>query len=388
MLADADVHRGTVRVLYQTLPSLPQTTQPGWTVNVYVALLGPDGSVENRRIATGQRHYASLVLRRGADEAYVLPAPERRGEETVLERRSLADGSVVGTIDHAWIARARGESRTVYPTADGGVFLTEQSARSARSREAVSLAWKKFSPVGAVVAEGRFLEPTALATLAGVFPVDGGGLGMTVSLSHRGGEGHLATDIPSPIVAEVGGRRLEAWAFAETRALVTGPGGAVRWVSPALERQLMWEGEMSIPDSLPMDEILAQNSEQMALMERTALEYAGERQVEHQAHWGFDELKPTGDGWGMLARQVADQGLDPPMHGTWFLVLGADGRIARQVRLEAAAEAMDARFERFLPAPGGGVIVAGRLERGSRLLRCKRRCQAGDSPCQFCTSRC
>lgn len=147
------------------------------------------------------------------------------------------------------------------------------------------------------------MRRSAMARLSGVFPAGPGRLGMTVHLSPRG-QYHLPTDIPSPIVAELGGRRLEAWTFSETRALVTDSKGQVAWVSPAIERDLMWKGEMSIPDSLPLDQMMAQNARQMELMERTALVHAGQRELRHRSYQGLDEIKRAPAGWGLLARQT------------------------------------------------------------------------------------
>lgn len=362
ILADIDFHEGDVRVLYQSLPSLEQATRPGWSVNVYVALLGSDGAVENRLLATGQRHYASLLLRRGADEVYFLPRREGPGHDAVVERRTITDGSLLGTFSHPWIVRAAGESQTVYPVADGSIFLTAQSPAGDPGSE---IAWRQLSPSGDVLAEGGLVRRSANAMLAGIFPVAPGRLGMTVHLSVAG-DAPLETDIPAPVVVEVGGRKLEAWPFSEMRAFVTDPDGEVDWVSTAIERDFMWQGEMSIPKSLPVEAMMAQNARQMELMEHTALTYAGQRQVTHQSRRGFDEIKPAPGGWGMLVKQTANRDLQPPLHGLWYFLLGRDGTIQRRTRLEGQTERLNARFERFLPSPDGGLVVAGRSERGKK----------------------
>ena len=74
-LSDVDRLGDRVRVLYHTLPSLEQQTRDDWTVNVYVAELHPDGSVKQRRVAGDQRRYGALLLRRGHDEVFLVPAP-------------------------------------------------------------------------------------------------------------------------------------------------------------------------------------------------------------------------------------------------------------------------------------------------------------------------
>ena len=58
--------------------------------------------------------------------------------------------------------------------------------------------------------QGTFSRPTALTYPGGAFPAHDGGMGMTLMLRTAKGSESLQTDLPTPIIREVGGRRLEA----------------------------------------------------------------------------------------------------------------------------------------------------------------------------------
>ena len=74
-LADVDRLGDRVRVLYQTFPSLEQQSGDDWTVNVYVVELHAGGAVKQQRLASGQRRYGALLLRRGHDEVFLYRRP-------------------------------------------------------------------------------------------------------------------------------------------------------------------------------------------------------------------------------------------------------------------------------------------------------------------------
>ncbi|MDX1557254.1 MAG: hypothetical protein R3212_14600, partial [Xanthomonadales bacterium] len=364
-LADFDVVEDRVRVLYYSQPSLEQSVQPGWTINVYISELYRDGRIETRQLATGQRHFASLRLQRGGDGVFALVAPYEEAPGNTLEYWSAQDGTVRATSAPAALESAVGG---IFATADGNLFTATQSAQSSRGNEPTTLTLTKLSPQGEVLATGTWSNPTAISTAGGAFAVPGGGMGVALDMRVVRGAKALETDIEAIQHYEIAGRNVEARVFAETRLLAMDSTGNVLWKSPALERDLGWDGEMSIPQDLPVDEMMAQNNEQMALMSRVTLENGGDRRLESLATSGFDDIQKTPNGYGVLARIAADRSLQPPQHGVWFMEVGDDGTLRRELRIQPAADRLDAKFERFMPTADGGLLVAGVRRAGDTFM--------------------
>lgn len=359
MLADAGRVDDPARVLYQSMPSLAQAASGDWTVNVYVAELYADGRVENRRLASGQRNFSSLLLQRGGDGVFAIATPERKASSATLEYWSAVDGSLNSSFVSAALVDPGGIPWPLFPTDDGNFFVVAPSAQTSAGDQATTLTWTKFSPAGEELAKGQWSNPTAVTGVAGGYPAPDGGMAMTLDLRVIKGVDALQTEVEAVQHYQVGDRTLEARVFSETRLLTADASGAFQWLSPALERDLMWGGEMAIPQDLPANEILAQNVEQMALVRTVTLENGGERRITHQATVGRDDVQLTPNGFGMLVEVTTDRGLDPPLHGTWYIEIGHDGTIVRETRLEPAAELLQATFERFLPIADGGLLVAG-----------------------------
>ena len=359
MLADADRKGDAVRVLYQSMPSLAQAASGDWTVNVYIAELHADGRIENRKLAGGQRHFTSLVLQRGGDGVLAVITPKRHASSATFEYWSAGDGSLRTSFDSPALVGPGGTPWPVFPTDDGNFFTVQHSAQTSRGDQPTTLTWHKFSPEGTELATGQWANPTAITTIGGAFPVPGGGMGLSLDMHLVKGGHALQTDIQAVQAFEIGGRNVEARVFSETRLLSADASGVFQWLSPALERELLWDGEMSIPQGLPVDQMLAQNAEQMALMRDVALKNASNRRILHRATVGYDDIRPTRNGYGALARLATDQSLDPPMHGVWFFEVGRDGALLRELRMEPVAEQLDGKLERFLPTSDGGLLVAG-----------------------------
>lgn len=365
MLADVDRVDDRVRVLYQSMPSPAQANSGDWTINVYLAELHPDGRVENRRIASGQRNFSALLLQRGTDGIFAVATPERKASSATLEYWSAMDGTVRASFDSPALVGPGGAPWPLFPTDDGNFFVVAPSAQTSAGDRPTTLTLIKLSPRGEILAQGKWSNPTAVATVAGGFPAPGGGMAVTVDMRLVKGMDALQTDIEAVQHYGIGDRRIQARVFSETRLLTADASGAVQWLSPALERDLMWGGETAIPQDLPADRMMAENAEQMALMRRVTLELGGERRIVHQATVGHDDVQQTANGYGMLLEVTADRSLDPPRHGTWYLEIGRDGTVIRETRIEPAAELLQATFERFLPTTDGGLLVAGNRRSGS-----------------------
>jgi hypothetical protein len=367
-LFDWDRSGERVRLLYESMPDLPQAASGNWTINVYVAELFADGHVENRQLATGRRHFSSLLLQRGGDAVFAVVAPEHGDTDVALETWSAAHGRLISSVSTETLIAPGGTPRPIFPTDDGNFFFVVASTQTARGGRPTTLTWMKMSPDGQVLAKGDWNNPTAVTGVGGGFAVPGGGMGMVLDMHQAEGVDALQTDIEAAQDFKVGGRDIEARVFSETRMLTTDASGNQAWLSPALERDLLWDGDMSIPQDLPMDQMMAQNAEQMALMARVTLENGGNRRIVHRQIDPYVDVQATRAGYGMLAKVAADRSLDPPQHGTWFLEVGRDGALLRQLRIEPAAELLNAKFERFLPTKDDGLLVAGRRDAGGTFM--------------------
>jgi hypothetical protein len=359
MLAHSDMRGDTVRVAYMSMPSRVQAAGPDWTVSLYVAELDADGGIRNHRVLSGKRYLASAILRQGHDGIFVMPSHENQPGEPHLEVYPATGGGMAGSFRSSLLGSGAFGQQTIFPTSDGNFFSALTSAQSGNHKGPNTLTWTKLSPSGAVLGQGSFSRPTAETYPGGAFPARDGGMGMTLMLRTAKGATSLQTDLPTPIVREVGGRRLEAQVFSETLMLTTDNSGAKRWLSPTLERTLMWEGEMAVPTDLPPNQMLAQSNEQLQVMAQTVLDHHGDRQIVAHSHIQLHQVRPTSDGYGMLVQQTADRRLEPPQHGTFFIEIGLDGTLLREIYLQPAADLLEAKFDRFLPTSDGGVLVAG-----------------------------
>jgi len=366
-LMDSDQRGDVVRVLYKTMPSLDQSKSPDKAVNVYVAELHPDGRIENRAIQTGQRHFSVLLLQRGGDGVFAVLTPAHGETTATAEFWSATDGSLISTFESEELKSVT-TTMQVFPTTDGNFFYVLRSSQSARGSQANTLTLKKITPQGERLAVGEWGKPHAVSGLTGVFPVPDGGLGLVVGYRLTSESQVLETDVEAVQPHVVGGREIEARVFAETRLIATDSNAQVQWLSPAISREVIWTGEVAIPQTLAPEEMMAQNRQQMEMMARVSLENGGERRIMDEARFTFDEVKRTPNGYGMLVDVAADKKLDPPLRGLWFIEIGDDGSLLREQHIEPAAEQLKATFDRFKPTADGGLLAAGTRREGGYSL--------------------
>lgn len=360
-LEDWDRIGDRVRILYQTKPSLEQyTSDPnGWTNNVYVVEAHPDGTVKQYRLASRQQSYASLTLRSGHDQVFVVPLSDKDGTATVLEVWSSRDGTVVSSNVAPGLPKVHAGHIDITPTSDGNLFATTQRPQGSGRRKPVWLAWIKLSPQGKILGQGVHRHGDAQLATRGTFPARGGGIGLTVQLSANRGSDGIETDIEVPIKRTIGGRTLEARVFSETRMLVTDGLAQRLWISPALERSLMWGGQMQVSSDLSPNEMMEQMQQQMHITESVEIEYAARRTLKHVANANSDAVKWTPGGYGALANVVANRRLEPPAHGPYFVEIGTDGTLRRELYLEPVAKELNAKFMDFLPGDNGDLLLVG-----------------------------
>lgn len=373
LFEDYDRHGDRVRLLYQTMPSLEQTVADpeGWTNNVYVVEIDAAGDVEQRRVKSDRANYGALVLRRGHDELVTLIRSAKTGEVERLERWSSADGTVISSVPPPPVLRA-GTSGPVplVPTEDGNLFVTAGggTASSAPNAPARPLEWYKLAADGRLE-RGQYTRGADNLSVDGAFGARDGGIGLFLRISaHRGIDG-IETDIPTPIRRPVGTRTLEATVGNELRLLVAGS-GAADWLSPALERSLIWGGELQPPKDLPFEQVMEQTTTQQRVLEDTELEVGARRSLVRAQNgaWTWPLVKRSSNGYAVLATVTAPRDRDPPAAGPYLLEVGSDGALRRELYLGPVAEAIDADFTDFLPTENDAVLLAGTRRVDSRVV--------------------
>lgn len=158
-LADVDRLGQRVRVLYQTMPSLQQQVADpdGWTVNVYVVELHPDGKAKQQLLASAQRRFGALLLRRGHDEVFAVPAPGApgSGQAQPLEVWSTRDGAVRSSTEVPVLPRVELGHSNIGSTDDGNLFVVNFNAHDSRDGGA-GIVWHKLSPRGEILGGGEY----------------------------------------------------------------------------------------------------------------------------------------------------------------------------------------------------------------------------------------
>ena len=369
-LADVDRLGDRVRVLYQTFPSLEQQSRDDWTVNVYVVELHADGAVKQQRLASGQRRYGALLLRRGHDEVFLIPAPGAPGSGLTqpLEVRSTRDGSLRSSTEVDVMPRVEMGVGNIGPTDDGNLFVLDVDSHDSRGR-ATGIAWHKLSPSGEIVGQGTYENGGALVRFAGVFPARDGGIGITVISSVATNATQLKTDIDNPLQRTVDGHTVEAEVFSETRMLTTDAKGRTRLLSEALERTFMWDASPESSKDAAPEKRLRMAFEKMQIQEEIGLKL-GVRTLQHTPDAGndTDRIRPTPSGYATLAKKTVRRDRVPPASGPYYLEIGLDGVIQRELYLGPLAEQIGARdFADFLPTSDGGFLLVGyRTPEGTR----------------------
>jgi len=373
-LSDVDRLGERVRVLYQTMPSLEQQAdKDGWTVNVYVAEVFPDGRVKQQRLVSSQQRYGALLLRRGHDEVFAVLAPGAPGSKPgqALVVRSTRDGSVLSTTEVSMLRGVEMGFGNIAPTDDGNLFVVSVSAHGSRGT-ATGISWHKLSPQGEVLGRGEYANGGTDVGYLGVFPARDGGVGLMVSTRVSRDVKRLPTDIDNPVKYAFEDDTLEAEIFSETRMLVTDSSARRLWVSGALEREFMPGAGLDMPSEMPAQEKIRVTHAHMRALEELGLEY-DKRVIGHTSDAGndSDSIKRTPAGYAMLAAKFVRRDRVPPAHGPYYLEIGTDGKLRREIYLGLLAEQIGARgFDDLLPTSDGGFLVVGdRTPEGSRESR-------------------
>jgi hypothetical protein len=345
---DWDKYRGKLRILYLTSPNRLQAAGPNWTNDIYVAEIAADGTIEQHLITSKKEMfvYSGLALRRGHDEVLFNRRSSRFGDTGTLERWSISGGRKLSSVpapNPAWPGGAVhdwGPFRL--PTSDGNVLFAE--TRSGKRGEPLAIGWFEASPEGQVLGMGTLADEGHDYRATNWFATRNGGGGIVLG---RSGKDRLAidSDIATPIRHEIGGRQIQAVVANEEHLFVTSDNARTAWTSAAIARDIQWEGELAVPQDLPVNEMLSQQNEYMALTETVRNEHDANRGLVSNTNATYElaMVKPMSDGYGLLVNANANRRLVPPIHGQYVLTVNEKG-IRKQAHLLAYAEQLDVKF--------------------------------------------
>ncbi len=358
---DADLLDDRARILYATGPSLDQLGLPDWQQYVYVVETARDGQATQSLVTSRQaQDHAALALRRGHNELLFERHIDRPGELAALELWSIPGAKLVSAHsvpNPVWPDGERcdwGAFRLA--TRDGNVLYSSSKKTDADGQS--MLAWFEAAPDGGIVGQGSTVRADS-SIVENWFETSNGGGGLIIRVAENGATG-IASRIATPIEREIAGRRIHAVVASEKRLLVTTDDERGAWESAALERQLLWGGEMAIPQDLPAAQRLLQGQRQIQLMQAVADEYDVNRTVDSLdvGLKRIEMIKPMRAGYAVLASVITDRGLDPPIHGQHLLLVGDTG-IVRETHLNQLAEAMDIEFTLLAVSPRDEVYLLG-----------------------------
>ncbi|WP_405231123.1 hypothetical protein [Lentisalinibacter salinarum] len=349
---DVDRYGDGIRVLYATSPSLEQGRSGDWTVNVYAVEALSNGTFSQHRLYSKQAYeHTAMGLRPGRDEILIQRSRESPEQPDRLQRWSIPEGRVLSSVEIPSPYEPRwnwSEFRGV--TLDGNVFFTttQYDRNRGGGKPHSTAAWFEFSPDGRVVGKGRRDLENARQQIRHWFPAHTGGVAMTLDTVGKGDRG-LSEVLDESYPGEIGGREIEGVVSGELRVAVTGDDSSSIDLSPALERDIMWIGEMSADRDLPGAEQMRQSREQMTFMRNTEVK-AGARQ-------NLRVIKPTPAGYGALVRKMS--GRDSPDNGLHFLEVTTEG-VRRQFHVQPLAERYEVKFENFAATADGRIYLFGR----------------------------
>jgi len=358
---DMDLHAGRARVLYHTRPDRLQFAGPDWEFVVYAVTTDAAGHAEQRLITRRQASdHAALALRRGTDEVLLQRQGSADGSDAHVERWSIPAATLLGRVPVPAPGWPDGSRRYwgafAGPTTDGNLFFAGLVPED-RNSTAHTVAWFKASPEGQVLGQGSLTRPDRLAPEPTIGANGGRGAVMLTVMADT--DAGIDTRLEVPIHREVGGRKLLATVGMEKRILLVGGDGRAFVESPALERMLTWQGEMGIPQTLPMAEMMRQNQLQMTTVAEVDRAVGADRRVV-SADVGLKRLDMAapmaGDHYAVLVDVTADRDLQPPRHGAYLLDAGPE-QITERLYLEPLAEALDARFTLLTVSPSDQVYL-------------------------------
>lgn len=358
---DLDVHGGSARVLYHTRPDRLQFAQPDWEFVIYTVVVDRNGDAKQTLITRRQASdHAALALRRGADEVLLQRSGTTNAADARLERWSIPSSSLLSSQPVPSPTWPDGRQRQwgVFSgvATDGNLFYVGTVPEDRNATEH-TMSWFKTTLEGRVLGQGSLTRSDRLGPEATIGASAGRGA-VLLSVSSDGERG-IDTRLDVPIRREVAGRQVWATVGMEKRLFLIADDARSYVETPALERMLIWQGDMSIPQSLPSAEMLRQNRQQMAMMAEV------ERSVDAGRHVmtlnvgleRVDMVMPMqGDRYAALVNVSDDRSLEPPRHGAFLLEVSPE-RVTERLYLEPLAESLASRFQLLAVSPADQVYL-------------------------------
>jgi hypothetical protein len=350
---DMDLYQGRARIVYHTRPDRVQFASPNWEFVTYVAQVDGLGRVSHDLIDRRQSSdQGGLVLRREKDEVIMHWQRGAEGELPALERWSISTRSRLSKVPGPRPLWPDSEMRRDDPflsaTADGNLFYIGTRPEKGSAVE-TTLAWFEASPDGQIISSGALARPERMSASWAVESRHGGGaaLMMTGATDEQG----VVSRLPGPLRREVAGRSIYATVQMEKRLFVVD--GRTFWESPALERMLSWQGELSVPQGLSAGEMLRQSDAQLRVVEEATLEFGAGTTVD-SLNVGLKQVEMIqplqGGRYAALMTVTTDRGRIPPVHGQYVYVVDRDN-VEAFVYLEPLAEAAELKFTVLAVSP-------------------------------------
>ncbi len=371
---DMDVHQGRARVTYHTRPDRLQAARDDWEYVSYVAVVDRAGAVTQRLLDRRQfSDQGGLALRRGADEIVMQWQRGMNGKDPALERYSVASGEMLSRAPAPmppWPGSGSQRREPFQSVTAAGTLLYIGTEPAPGNASEHTLAWFEASPEGQVLSAGAITRQESIGAPFALESRHGGGASV-LQVGALADDG-IATRLTTPIRRQVAGRQIYATVSMEKRLLVVD--GSTFWESPALERMLMWQGELAVPQGLGPAEMMRQSQAQMDMMAEADLAYAAGRSVA-SLNVGFKQvemIRPLVAGrFVALVNQVADRQLVPPRHGQYLLSV-TEQAIQELAYLEPLAEQQEVKFTALATSPAADAVYLLAVPRGGGVKRIYR----------------
>lgn len=348
---DWDLHNGMLRVVYSTFPDRTQYGLPDWTVNIYVVEITPRGNATQSLIRSEQANdIASLALRRGHDEIFLIRHVDRPGEPTFFERWSIARQTRLTSVDMTGLrptvnGHTYRSAQFGIATSDGHLMFSAigGSGRGQSNRVAVL----KMSMEGEILGSTELPASEVSLSPSSWFTTNNGGAGLLVDVVPQSDSGiaNRAVDL-SAFPASV-----KPVIVSEKLFFLINELGKLAWASTALERRMMFpptDTSTVAANSSDFASRLSGSTEAMIVAQRN---YGSGRNINslNIDPRKFEMVRPLAKGYAALVSHTANRDLQPPIHGQYLVKLGSSG-VTEEHYLNPLALQMEAKFTGFEPA--------------------------------------
>jgi hypothetical protein len=234
----------------------------------------------------------------------------------------------------------------LYAAVDGGQHGNPQ----------VRLAWFKLSPEGQVLGSDTYSIPDSVRPWSWMHTTNGGG-GIVVNVSSEDGP-QVASGLKLP-GNRASYRSMTATVSREKRIIIVNDDGKLAAPPTVIERDIFESaapGGGATPSIGEMQEAIAGQFEWMGQLRA---DYDANRSTEYLdvGPRRVEMVREIPGGIAVLTRVIADNDLDPPIHGRYLVEFDKSGGETRRIYLNPLEEDLDVEFRAFAPAPGGSYYL-------------------------------